>query len=88
MEMKNGKKVFCFIVLLLAVLVIGSRSYAAETKAETAAPDRTVLPIHEPEYPVFDVRNATPPPRYEAKAKGWTVVDMKKGWRRVFPWEQ
>src|SRR5512143_3712295 len=34
-------------------------------------PDRTVLPIHEPQYPhstVFDVRNATPPPRFEVKA--------------------
>lgn len=24
----------------------------------------------------------------EAKAKGWPVVDMKKDWKRVFPWEQ
>jgi phosphoserine phosphatase len=24
----------------------------------------------------------------EAQAKGWTVVDMKKDWKRVFPWEQ
>jgi hypothetical protein len=23
----------------------------------------------------------------EANAKGWTVVDMKKDWRRVFPFE-
>ena len=23
----------------------------------------------------------------EAKAKGWTVVDMKNDWRRVFPFE-
>jgi len=23
----------------------------------------------------------------EANAKGWTVVDMKKGWKRVFPFE-
>ncbi len=33
--------------------------------------DRTVLPIPEPQYPhstVFDVRNATPPPRFEVKA--------------------
>src|SRR5207247_3604583 len=33
--------------------------------------DRTVLPIPEPTYPhstVFDVRNATPPPRFEVKA--------------------
>ncbi|TMB56955.1 MAG: arylsulfatase, partial [Deltaproteobacteria bacterium] len=33
--------------------------------------DRTVLPIPEPVNPpitVFDVRNATPPPRFEVKA--------------------
>jgi phosphoglycolate phosphatase-like HAD superfamily hydrolase len=24
----------------------------------------------------------------EAKAKGWTLVSMKKDWKRVFPWEQ
>ncbi len=23
----------------------------------------------------------------EANAKGWTVVDMKKDWRRIFPFE-
>ena len=38
------------------------------------APDRSVLPIHEPSYPhstVMDIRNAPPPPpRFEAKAPG------------------
>jgi phosphoglycolate phosphatase-like HAD superfamily hydrolase len=24
----------------------------------------------------------------EARAKGWTVVDMKNDWKRIFPWEQ
>jgi hypothetical protein len=24
----------------------------------------------------------------EAKAKGWTVVDMKNDWKRIFAWEQ
>jgi hypothetical protein len=24
----------------------------------------------------------------EARAKGWTVVDMKKDWKRVFPFEK
>jgi len=24
----------------------------------------------------------------EANAKGWTVVDMKKDWKRIFPWEK
>ena len=43
---------------------------AAAVAAQTA-PDRTTLPIHEPQYPhstVLDVRNATPPPRFEVKA--------------------
>jgi arylsulfatase len=69
--MKQDKKIVSIILLLLAVLVIGSRSQAAETKTDTAAPDRTVLPIHEPQYPhstVLDVRKATPPPRFEVKA--------------------
>ncbi len=51
---------------------------AAPALAQDAAParvvhptDRTVLPIPEPSYPhsrVFDVRNATPPPRFEVTA--------------------
>ena len=51
---------------------------AAPVAAQQAAPvsvvlptDRTVLPIPEPQYPhstVLDVRNATPPPRFEVKA--------------------
>ena len=43
---------------------------AATAGAQTAI-DRTVLPIPEPQYPhstVFNVRNATPPPRLEVKA--------------------
>ena len=24
----------------------------------------------------------------EANAKGWTVVDMKRDWKRVFPFDQ
>ncbi len=43
---------------------------AASAGAGTG-PDRTVLPIHEPEYPhstVLNVRNATAPPRFEVKA--------------------
>jgi hypothetical protein len=24
----------------------------------------------------------------EAEAKGWTVVDMKKDWKRIFPFEK
>jgi arylsulfatase len=45
-------------------------SYAA-TAGTQATPDRTVLPIPEPTYPkstVLDVRNATPPERFQVKA--------------------
>jgi arylsulfatase len=37
----------------------------------TLPTDRSVLPLPEPQYPdstVFDVRNTTPPPRFEVKA--------------------
>ncbi|NLC70585.1 MAG: arylsulfatase [Desulfuromonadaceae bacterium] len=43
---------------------------ACAATAQTA-PDRTILPIPEPKIPpctVLDVRNATPPPRFEVKA--------------------
>ena len=43
----------------------------AATAAAQTEPDRTALPIPEPQIPhstVFDVRNATPPERFEVKA--------------------
>jgi arylsulfatase len=47
-------------------------TFVAATALAQPAPDRTVLPIHEPNYPhstVLDVRNAPPPPpRFEVKA--------------------
>ncbi len=47
-------------------------TFVAATALAQPAPDRTVLPIHEPSYPhstVLDVRNAPPaPPRFEVKA--------------------
>ncbi len=51
--------------MLLAMAAVSVPAWAADT------PDRTVLPIHEPEYPPvteLDVRNATPPPRFQVKA--------------------
>jgi len=69
--MKHAKLVFNILLLLSAVLVIGSRAQAAEMKPATAAPDRTVLPIAEPDYPhstVLDARDAKAPPRFEVKA--------------------
>ena len=68
---KQGRMLVSMMVLVLTVLMIGSRSPAAETKPETAAPDRTVLPIQVPEYPYeteLDARKATPPARFEVKA--------------------
>src|SRR5262249_13879194 len=65
------------LTLILSVLLFGPLALAP-VAAQGTAPmravllsDRTVLPIPEPMYPhstVFDVRNATPPPRFEVKA--------------------
>lgn len=51
--------------IFLAMAALGMPAWAADML------DRTVLPIHEPEYPPItelDARNATPPPRFEVKA--------------------
>jgi arylsulfatase len=48
----------------------GAQQGAAASARVVLPTDRTVLPIPEPQYPhstVFDVRNATPPPRFEVK---------------------
>ena len=50
-------------------LLLGT-ACAATASAQTV-PDRTTLPIPDPRYPnstVLDVRNATPPPRFQVKA--------------------
>ncbi len=58
--------------IVLAAMLSGIRALAGENPQRVVLPtDRTVLPIPEPQYPhstVFDVRNATPPPRFEVKA--------------------
>ena len=66
------------MTMALGLALILAPLTAAPVAAQGAAPaqvvfptDRTVLPIPEPQYPhstVFDVRNATPPPRFEVKA--------------------
>jgi arylsulfatase A-like enzyme len=59
------------LAAIVAVLVIGTQTQAAETTPATAAPDRTRLPIAEPDYPhstVLDARNAKAPPHFEVKA--------------------
>src|SRR5256712_3876747 len=74
---KQGMRTSMTFALIALMLVLGPLA-AAPVAAQGAAPvqvvlatDRTVLPIPEPTYPhstVFDVRNATPPPRFEVKA--------------------
>jgi arylsulfatase A-like enzyme len=71
MEMGLEKIIGNIFILFLAALVIGTQAQAAETNPGSFTPDRTVLPIAEPDYPhstVLDARNATPPPRFEVRA--------------------
>ena len=60
------------LAALLTAVTAASVGAQGATAARAVLPtDRTVLPIPEPQYPhstVFDVRNATPPPRFEVKA--------------------
>src|SRR5712692_621429 len=57
--------------LMLASLTANAVAQDAAQAKVVVPTDRTVLPIPEPQYPhstVFDVRNATPPPRFVVKA--------------------
>lgn len=57
-------------LMAIALLMVGTAARTAAPQ-ETAALDRTVLPIPEPSYPPItelDVRNATAPPRFDVKA--------------------
>jgi arylsulfatase A-like enzyme len=60
------------LALMLAPLTAASVAAQQTAPASVVVPtDRTMLPIPEPQYPhstVLDVRNATPPPRFEVKA--------------------
>jgi arylsulfatase len=59
------------IVLAAVAVIFMSTAWAEQKQASTAGLNRTVLPIPEPKRPVYtelDVRNATPPPRFEVKA--------------------
>jgi arylsulfatase len=69
--MKHVTKVVSVIGVFFAVLVIGTGSFAAEAKSQTAAPDRTVLPVQAPKPPLYkelDARNAKLPPHFDVKA--------------------
>src|ERR1043166_2397420 len=77
-EEKSVMRTSMACALLLVVLLVLAPLTAAPVIAQGPTPlrvvlptDRTVLPIPEPTYPhstVLDVRNATPPPRFEVKA--------------------
>ena len=58
-------------VALLGTVVLFGLQAPAAAAGEPLSLDRTVLPVQEPTYPPItelDVRNATPPPRFEVKA--------------------
>ena len=59
----------CSSLQVVFSLALGAACTAAA--GAQSIPDRTVLPIPEPEYPhstILDARKATPPPRFEVKA--------------------
>lgn len=63
------RTVICGLVLFSAAFCASVA--LAQQPADADKLNRTVLPIPEPHYPhstVLDVRNATPPPRFEIKA--------------------
>jgi arylsulfatase A-like enzyme len=58
-------------LILSGILSLPAAAQEAKQARVVVPTDRTVLPIPEPQYPhstIFDVRNATPPPRFEVKA--------------------
>src|SRR5208283_6001181 len=79
--MKQGKQFAAILAAIMFGIITCIFAYilmAGPAAAQAAPPpgvvlptDRTVLPLPEPQYPhstVFDIRNATPPPRFEVKA--------------------
>lgn len=75
--MKNPLVNFIFVTLFLFLTMLFSCTPKQDSTSEKSTvkndgkPDRTVLPIKEPTPPLYtelDVRNATPPPRFEVKA--------------------
>ncbi len=67
--MKNY--LFKFMLLIGILSIVSCNQEKAVKKNETGKIDRTVLPLKEPTPPVYtelDVRNATPPPRFQVEA--------------------
>jgi hypothetical protein len=57
--------------LTAILLLLGPFGLSATSIAQSGEPERSILPIAEPPRPHYtelDVRNATPPPRFEVKA--------------------
>jgi hypothetical protein len=60
-----------WLVFTAMVLAMGLIGVTIDEASAHEKPDRTVLPVQEPEPPTYtelDARNATPPPRFEVKA--------------------
>ncbi len=72
----KSKITFTLLIAALVIFVIScnqpqQKTEATKTDTTTGGIDRTILPIHEPDYPestVLDARDATAPPRFEVKA--------------------
>lgn len=60
------------LIAIVVSLALSCNPKSTETKQnESGEPDRTVLPIHQPDVPLYtelDVHNTTPPPRFDVKA--------------------
>ena len=64
-------KIFSIVLFFILLTFFFGCQKSSETKITTGELDRTILPIKEPAPPLYtelDVRNATPPPRFEVKA--------------------
>jgi arylsulfatase len=65
------RRTTCFLLFAAAVLAAATALPAAAAVPGGPQPDRTVLPLAEPQHPLItelDARKATPPPRFEVKA--------------------
>lgn len=68
---RHTLNIYLFTALILTVSCVTKQTEQTASSTAPGEPDRTVLPIHEPQRPRYtelDVRNATPPPRFEVKA--------------------
>jgi arylsulfatase A-like enzyme len=67
----NSRMIALSFTFLVGSALASASAQSPAPPGEVLPTNRTVLPLPEPQYPhstVFDVRNATPPPRFEVKA--------------------